>query len=194
MCMTRTAFWASKWATFVAVAPESVRTRRLRGERPQDEHAGLYAGLFGDAEVAATLWPPHLGGPRTPEQASELLAADILHWDGIGFGPWVFFDAGTGQFVGRAGLERTNVGGRQSVEMLYAVRRDAWGRGYATEMAVAAVERARALGLPEVVGFTLTTNIASQRVLEKAGLGFERVLEHAGLPHWFARLTLAVEV
>jgi RimJ/RimL family protein N-acetyltransferase len=52
------------------------------------------------------------------------------------------------------------------------------------------VDRARHLGLPEVVGFTMTTNIASQRVLEKAGLRFERVLEHAGLPHWFGRLPL----
>jgi [ribosomal protein S5]-alanine N-acetyltransferase len=59
------------------------------------------------------------------------------------------------------------VGGRPSVEVSYAVRRD------------------------EVVGFTMTTNIASQRVLEKAGLSFERVLKHAGLPHWFGRLTLA---
>lgn len=173
------------------MAPEAVRTGRLRGERPQHQYASLYAGLFGDAEVAATLWPAPLGGPRTPEQASELLAADIRHWDRVGFGPWAFFGTGRDQFVGRAGLERTRVGGRPSVEVLYAVRSDAWGRGYATEMAVAAVERARALGLPEVVGFTLTTNVASQRVLEKAGLRFERVLEHAGLPHWFARLALA---
>jgi len=45
--------------------------------------------------------------------------------------------------------------------------------------------------LGDVVGFTLTTNVASQRVLEKAGIPFERVLEHAGLPHWFGRLALA---
>jgi ribosomal-protein-alanine N-acetyltransferase len=168
-----------------------IRTGRLRGERPRTEYASLWAGLFGDAEVAATLWPPPLGGPRTAEQASELLAADISHWDHVGFGPWAFLETDTGQFVGRAGLERANVAGRPSVQVLFAVRHDAWGRGYATEMAVAAVDCARRLGLPEVVGFTLTTNIASQRVLEKAGLSFERVLEHAGLPHWFGRLTLA---
>jgi RimJ/RimL family protein N-acetyltransferase len=57
--------------------------------------------------------------------------------------------------------------------------------------ATAAVDYARRLGLPEVVGFTMTTNIASQRVLEKPGLTFNRVLEHARLPHWFGRLTLA---
>jgi len=175
------------------VVTESVSTRRLRGERPQCEYAALYAGLFGDAAVAATLWPPHLGGARTPEQATELLVADMRHWGHVGFGPWVFFEAATGRFVGRAGLERTDVGDRPSVEVLYAVGHDAWGRGYATEMAIAAVECARRLGLPEVVGFTLTTNIASQRVLEKAGLVYERVLEHAGLPHWFARLALGAE-
>jgi RimJ/RimL family protein N-acetyltransferase len=52
-------------------------------------------------------------------------------------------------------------------------------------MAIAAVDYARQLALPEVVGFTLITNLASQRVLEKAGLVFECVLEHAGFPHWF---------
>ena len=175
----------------VAVATHSVRTARLRAERPLTEHAVLYAQLFGDAGVAATLWPAHLGGPQSPKQASDFLAADIRHWDDAGFGPWIFFKADTGEFVGRGGLERTDVGGRPSVEVSYAIRSDAWGQGYATEMAAAAVKRARDLGLPDVVGFTMTTNIASQHVLEKAGISFERVLEHAGLPHWFGRLELA---
>jgi ribosomal-protein-alanine N-acetyltransferase len=176
------------------MAPDSVETPRLRGERPREEFAGLYADLTGEPEVAATLWPAHLGGPRTAAQAAEFLAADIRHWDDAGFGPWAFFETGSGRFVGRGGLERTDVGGRPSVEVSYALRHEAWGRGYATEIAVGAVERARALGLPDVVGFTLTTNVASQRVLEKAGIPFERVLEHAGLPHWFGRLTLAADV
>jgi RimJ/RimL family protein N-acetyltransferase len=39
------------------------------------------------------------------------------------------------------------------------------------------------------VSFTLTTNRASQRVMEKAGLGFDRRIEHAGLPHLLYRLS-----
>lgn len=50
---------------------------------------------------------------------------------------------------------------------------------------------AERLGLPEIVGFTLTTNYASQRVLAKIGLRHEQTLEHAGLPHWFGRCPLA---
>jgi ribosomal-protein-alanine N-acetyltransferase len=173
------------------VTGAGVTTERLRGERPQEDHAALYAQLFGDEAVAATLWPPPLGGARSQHEARELLAEDVEHWARDGFGPWVFFEAATARFAGHAGLRRGTVGGAPGVEVLYAVRHDRWGRGYASEMALAAVDRARALGLREVVGYTLTTNRASQRVLEKAGLRFERTLEHAGLAHWFGRLPLA---
>ena len=72
--------------------------------------------------------------------------------------------------------------------MAYAVRSDAWGRGYATEMALLAVAHARRLGLADVVGFTATTNRASRRVLERAGFRFESLIDHAGLPHWLGRV------
>jgi ribosomal-protein-alanine N-acetyltransferase len=173
------------------VTSAGITTERLRGERPRRDHAALYAQLFGSDAVAATLWPPPHGGARSPQQAHELLGQDVAHWDSEGFGPWLFFEAATGRFAGHAGLRRGTVGGAPSVEVLYAVRHDRWGRGYASEMALAAVDRARAIGLTGVVGYTLTTNHASQRVLEKAGLRFERTLEHAGLPHWFGRLSFA---
>jgi RimJ/RimL family protein N-acetyltransferase len=168
--------------------PDGVATARLRGERPRPEHGAHYAELFGSDAVAATLWPPPHGGARTPAQARDVLGADIEHWERHGFGPWVVFEAATGRFAGHAGLKCSSVGDPPGVEVLYAIHPDLWGRGYATEMARAAVARARDLELTDVVGLTLTTNVASQRVLEKAGLRFERTLEHALLPHWFGRL------
>jgi [ribosomal protein S5]-alanine N-acetyltransferase len=160
---------------------------RLRPERPWREHASLYRDLFADPAVAATLWPDALGGPRTRQQASEMLTADIDHWHMESFGPWVFFETATGVFVGRGGLRRRTVAERECVEVLYAVRSDAWGAGYATEMATMAVAHARRLGLGEVVGFTSTANGASRRVLEKVGMRFEEIVKHADLPHWFGR-------
>ncbi len=162
---------------------------RLRPERPWREHERLYVDLFGDSAVAATLWPGAHGGARTPQQAAEMLGADIAHWREERFGPWVFFEASMGVFVGRGGLRRTTLAGSECVEVLYAVRSDAWGRGYATEMAYMAVAHARRLGLTDIVGLTLTTNVASRRVLEKTGMRFERQrFEHAGLPHLLGRL------
>ena len=72
--------------------------------------------------------------------------------------------------------------------MLYAVRSDAWGRGYATEMATLAVAYARRLELAEVVGFTAVSNRASRHVLEKVGMRIESKFERAGVDHWLGRL------
>ena len=166
---------------------------RLRPERPWREHARLYHDLFADPAVAATLWPGTLGGPRSAGQSSAILAADVEHWQKDAFGPWVFFEQASGVFVGRGGLRRTTIAGRECVELLYAVRSDAWGEGYATEMALVSVACARRIGLDEVVGLTLMTNAASRRVLRKAGLRFDRVRGHAGRANEAGRLVLADE-
>jgi ribosomal-protein-alanine N-acetyltransferase len=164
-----------------------VRARRLRPERPWQEHAQLYRDLFSEPAVAAALWP---GQPldRTAARAAEMLAGDIDHWQKRSFGPWVFFEIATGVFVGRGGLRKTAIAGRDCVEVVYAVRPDAWGRGYATDMAALAVEHARQLRLEEVVGLATTGNHASQRVLEKTGMRLQERVQHAGLPHLMGRL------
>jgi hypothetical protein len=43
--------------------------------------------------------------------------------------------------------------------------------------------------LADVVCLTLPTNRASQRVMEKAGFGYERDVVHTGLPHVLYRIT-----
>jgi RimJ/RimL family protein N-acetyltransferase len=102
----------------------------------------------------------------------------------------VFRDRADGRFVGRAGLHNTHVGGNDEVELAYALMAEFWGKGLATEMVRAvmtvAVER---LNMTDVVCFTLTTNRASQRVMEKAGFEYERDVVHAGLPHVLYRIT-----
>ncbi len=175
-----------------AMRAGGVTTDRLRGERTQAGHAPLYEQLYGSDAVAAWLWPPPHGGARSPAQARELLDRDLAHWQSEDFGPWVVFEAaGDERFVGHGGLRRGLLHGEDIIEVLYAIEPACWGQGYATEIARAAVQRARELALPELVGFTLTTNLASQRVLHNAGLRFERELEHAGLPHWFGRFDLS---
>jgi RimJ/RimL family protein N-acetyltransferase len=172
----------------VSYAP--ARARLLRAERPWREHLALYCDLFCNDEVAATLWPGPLGGPRSRSQVEEILGADIRHWEERRFGPWVFFERETGVFVGRGGLRHTTIAGVTGVEVLYALRPDAWGRGYATEIAALAIAEGRRVGLAEVFGIAAYTNVASRRVLEKSGLRFQATVEHAGIPHWLGRTRL----
>jgi RimJ/RimL family protein N-acetyltransferase len=173
----------------MSVAHRQAIRLKLRPERPWREHERLYIDLLADPAVAATLWPGALGGPRTIEQAAQMLSADIAHWREERFGPWVFFEASTGVFVGRGGLRRATLAGDECVEVLYAVRSDAWGRGYASEIAQVTVAHARRLGLTDLVGLASTVNAPSRRVLEKAGLRFDGSLfDHAGIPHRIGRL------
>jgi RimJ/RimL family protein N-acetyltransferase len=171
-----------------------VRARKLRPERPWREHERLYRDLFADPAVAAVLWPREAPVLAAERHAREILGADIHHWQERSYGPWVFFEVATGMFVGRGGLRRSTIAGSECVEVLYALRHDAWGRGYGTEIAVLAVEQARRLGISEVVGVTATSNRASQRVLEKTGMRLQERVDHAGLPHLLGRLRVGALV
>jgi ribosomal-protein-alanine N-acetyltransferase len=81
------------------------------------------------------------------------------------------------------------VGGRDEVEIAWAVAPERWGQGYATELGAAAVRVAFAdLGLASVVAYTTPGNRASLRVMEKLGFEYEREVVHANLPHVLYRL------
>jgi RimJ/RimL family protein N-acetyltransferase len=140
-----------------------------------------------DPDTMATL-----GGVRDASQTRAMLGDWIAHWDAHGFGLWIARDVASGDFAGRGGLKHTVVGGRPEIEVAYGFLPPFWGRGLATELAEASVRAGFAeLGLTDLVCFTLATNRASQRVMEKAGFVFERAVEHAGLPHRLSRLRAA---
>ena len=73
--------------------------------------------------------------------------------------------------------------------MLPPTKRENCLLALATEMAKAYIQIAfNELKLANVVSFTLHTNRASQRVMEKAGMKYERDIIHADLPHVLYRL------
>ncbi len=114
----------------------------------------------------------------------ENLNWNLKQWEDNGFGYWMFYLKDTKEWIGRGGLRRVEVGGNIEVEVGYALMPEYWGQGIATEIAQTSVKIAfEILGLDNVVSFTSTTNIASQRVIEKAGFKYERNIIHAGSPH-----------
>ena len=154
-------------------------TERLRAEPLAGSHLADLAAFHRDERVMATL-----GGVAGADETSAWLDRNLRHWDEHGFGIFVFRGRETGELAGRAGIRRIEIGGREEVEIAYAIVADRWGEGLATEIAEALVALAfERLGLRDVVGYTLPTNAASRRVMEKAGLVYERDVEHEGETH-----------
>ncbi|MEA2712145.1 MAG: hypothetical protein QOK27_106 [Gemmatimonadales bacterium] len=129
-----------------------------------------------------------LGGVRDEAGTRAYLERNLAHWAAYGFGLWMLRDRDTGRAIGRAVLRHLDVEGVDEVETGYGFLPDLWGRGLATEIARACVHIGRErLGLASLVGITLPTNAASQQVMRKAGLQYERDIVHAGVPHLLFR-------
>jgi ribosomal-protein-alanine N-acetyltransferase len=161
---------------------ERVETDRMVCERLRLEHAPEQLRLLLDPRVYATLWPA--SGPPTERDVIAGLRAKVDHWERHGFGMWLLRDRDSGEAVGRGGLQYTYTAGLHDVEAGWAIVPERWGQGLATELAVACVEVGfEQVGLLEIVALTLPDNLASRRVMEKAGFGYERDIVHTGLPH-----------
>jgi RimJ/RimL family protein N-acetyltransferase len=164
---------------------ETFETARLAANAISPGDLADYCRLFSDKLVAATL-----GGVRSRSDTERYLQLGIEHWRRHGFGIWTFRHRSDGRFVGRAGLRHGQVGGRAEIELLYALLADEWDKGLATEIASALLALAdERLGLENVIAFTRPTNRRSRRVMEKAGLIYERDIVHADEPHVLYRWT-----
>ena len=158
---------------------DSFSTPRLLAERLMPAHLPDVRRMDQNAEFMA-----HLGGVRDEAATLAYLERNLAHWETHGFGLWILRDPGQRAVIGRAVLRHLDVEGADEVEVGYGFYPESWGRGLATEVARACVRIGLAqLGLTSVVAVTLPAHHASQRVMAKAGLAYEREIIHEGLPH-----------
>jgi RimJ/RimL family protein N-acetyltransferase len=168
-----------------ATSLDEIHTPRLRLTRLRESDLADLCCMYRNPRVMATL-----GGIRSEDETRSHLQQHLAHWDQHGFGRWAAREPATGRFIGRGGLLRLALGGREEVEVGYGLLPEFWGQGLATELAAASVRAGfEVLGLPELVSMTLPNNAASRRVMEKAGFRYEREVIHADLPHVLYRLT-----
>ncbi|MFE6820029.1 GNAT family N-acetyltransferase [Streptomyces sp. NPDC057677] len=144
-----------------------LRTERLVLRPWRDSDRAPWAAMNADPEVRE-----HLGEPLTREQSDAVLSAMRADFRARGFGWWALEARGTGEFVGRAGLD---VVGPDlpfaGVDVGWRLTRSAWGNGYATEAALACLAFGfETLGLPEVIATTTVRNLRSQAVMRRIGM------------------------
>jgi len=162
----------------------TLHTDRLIGTSLSAEDFDDLCNMHQEPRVMATL-----GGLRSAEQTQRLLRENLDHWEKCGYGIWVFRQQSDRRFVGHGGLRNVTLGGKNEVEVAYAVMAEFWNKGVATEVATVSLKVAfERVGMENIVAFTLPTNWASRRVMEKVGLRYERDIDHAGLPHVLYRI------
>jgi [ribosomal protein S5]-alanine N-acetyltransferase len=154
--------------------PETFSTERLRAERLTAAHWPEIHRMHRVPEVMT-----HLGGVRTDAQTAEYFDRNLRHWDQYGFGLWILRARTGDDVIGRALLRHLLVEGVDEIEVGYAFYPAFWGRGLATEVTAACVRFARdELRVKTIVAITAPANLASQRVLLKNGLVYDREITH----------------
>jgi ribosomal-protein-alanine N-acetyltransferase len=161
---------------------KELRTHRLIGTPAGPGDFADLRRLHCDSRATATLSAD--GRPFSEDQTRAFLDRAAEHWKLHGFGLWIFRDQASGDFVGYGGIKHAEVEGRDVVELAYALRSDHWRKGFATEIAMAALQHAfDTIHLDRIVAFTLPHNKASRGVMENCGFTYNRDITHTNLPH-----------
>ncbi len=157
-----------------------LETERLVLRRFTESDADDLFDLDGDPEVMRYL----TGGKPTPRDKirDETLPRFLDYYERFaGFGYWAAVERSTGEFLGWFAFHPSEGKDPDEAELGYRLRRSAWGKGYATEGSRALIRKGFAeLGVRRVVAETMAVNSASRRVMEKAGLTYERAFHQ----HW----------
>ena len=143
-----------------------LETERLALRRFTLEDLDTLARLNADPRVTR-----YLGGVKDRAQTEAVLRTRVLaYYDQYpGLGIWATIERASGQVAGFHVLN--HIQGETDLQVGYALFTEHWGKGYATEMAVALLRYGYAtLGLPQINAITDLGHTVSQRVLLKAGL------------------------
>ena len=118
--------------------------------------------------------------PPALERVEKLVQFQLDHWEKHGYGWWATVLGESDEFIGWSGLQYLPE--TDETEIGFLLGRPFWGKGLATEAALAGVRFGFIdLGIETIVGITHPENVASQKVLEKIGMTFNREDEYFGM-------------
>lgn len=147
---------------------QELQTERLLMRRWRASDREPFAAINADERVMELM-------PSTLTRAESDAYVDSIeaHFDEHGFGLWALELRDGGELIGLTGLNTVAFDAHftPAVEIGWRLAHSAWGCGYASEAARAALrvgfEQAR---LPEIVSMTTELNVRSQAVMERIGM------------------------
>jgi ribosomal-protein-alanine N-acetyltransferase len=159
-----------------------VLTERLIMRRWRPEDREPFAALNADPEVMR-----HFPAPLTREESDAFMDRMEAKLAADGWGLWALEARDGGELLGFTGLNvpRFEAHFTPAIEVGWRLARSAWGHGYASEAARAALAYGfGTLALPEIVSFTVAANARSRAVMERIGMTRDPAddFDHPSLP------------
>jgi [ribosomal protein S5]-alanine N-acetyltransferase len=155
-------------------------TRLILQHIQASDDEALHHAIFNDPEVM------RFGdGIQAKEWVQNWLTKLIAQYDEHGYGAYVIVEKVSGKVIGYCGLFHfPDVNGQPEVEIGYRLARSSWGKGYATEAAVAVRDHAfRTLGMNRLIAIIDPSNTGSIRVAEKLGMHYAEDVMFEGYSH-----------
>lgn len=152
----------------------TVETDRLLLRRWFDKDHSPFAEICADPDVMRYIGN---GSTRTAEQASKAITKFETEWLEKGYGLFAVEHKQTGALIGFTGFSQPGFLPEilPSVEIGWRFSRGSWGNGYASEAALAALSYGtNTLGLTDIVSIYQIGNDASERIMRKLGMVFDR--------------------
>lgn len=159
----------------------TIQTERMRLREWLEEDRDIFAALHGDPEVMRDA-----GRPLSRSESDAKLNRYMRAFAHYGYSRWAMEDK-AGEFLGYVGMlpiPAEHPAG-PGVEIGWRLRRAAWGHGFATEGARAALRDGfERLRFPEVVAYTAPDNVRSQAVMRRLGMVRDATRDFIAVDGW----------
>ncbi|MBI5273725.1 MAG: GNAT family N-acetyltransferase [Chlamydiales bacterium] len=164
-----------------------LETKHLILRKFKEDDLDVLASILANKEVMHF----SISGPLSRDQTREHLQKRILdHYEKYGFGLFAVVDKRDHQLIGFVGLITQNIDGEEKIELGYRLDPAYWGKGYATEAAMAVSDYAfNQLHIPQLISIIDPKNIRSLKVAERLGMYLWKKSVFHGIPVHIYALT-----